>query len=39
MKLEEYRVLVAYRNGLIPLDILEKVKFKGEELGQFEIDP
>ena len=39
LKLEEYRVLVAYRNGLIPLDILQQVKFKGEELAEFEIDP
>ena len=39
LKLEEYRVLVAYRNGLIPLDILQQVKFKGEELAEFEVDP
>lgn len=39
LKLEEYRVLVAYRNGLIPLDILQQVKFKGEELAEFEFDP
>jgi hypothetical protein len=39
LKLEEYRVLVAYRNGLIPLEILQQVKFKGEELAEFEIDP
>lgn len=32
LRLEEYRVLVAYRNGLIPIEILQQVKFKGEEL-------
>jgi hypothetical protein len=31
LNLEEYRVLVAYRNGLVPIEILRLVKFKGEE--------
>lgn len=36
LKLEEYRVLVAYRNGLIPIEILQQIKFKGEEMtGQY----
>jgi len=36
LKLEEYRVMVAYRNGLIPIEILQPVKFAGEMLAKFE---
>jgi hypothetical protein len=38
LKLEEYRVIVAYRNGLIPLEILQQVKFKGEEMVEFDTE-
>lgn len=32
LKFEEYRCIVAFRNGLIPLEILQQIKFKGEEM-------
>lgn len=38
LKLEEYRVIVAFRNGLIPLETLQQVKFKGEEMVELDTD-
>jgi hypothetical protein len=32
LKFEEYRCIVAFRNGLIPIEILQQIRFKGEEL-------